>query len=82
MFNEKYQKMLHARSSNNRGALLDSRQCGCFFCLKIYDPSDISDWLNEETALCPYCNVDSVIPESYDYDLSDSLLLEMKEYWF
>ena len=25
-----YQRMLHARCSNNRGALLDSRQCGCF----------------------------------------------------
>jgi len=26
--------------------------------------------------------VDAVIPESSDYELSDSLLLAMKEYWF
>ena len=77
-----YQRMLHARCSNNRGALLDSRQCGCFFCLKIYDPGSITDWLNDETALCPYCNVDAVIPEGDDYLLEDSLLLAMKEYWF
>ena len=77
-----YQRMLHTRCSNKRGALLDSRQCGCFFCLKIYDPVNITNWLNDETALCPYCNVDAVIPESDDYLLEDSLLLAMKEYWF
>ena len=82
MFTEDYQKMLRARSMNNRGALLDSRQCGCFFCLKMYKPDQITRWLHEETALCPYCNVDAVIPESTDYELDDSLLLAMKEYWF
>lgn len=82
MFTEKYQKILRARSMNNRGALLDSKECGCFFCLKIFSPAQIQSWLNEETALCPYCNVDAVIPESYDYELDDSLLLAMKEYWF
>ena len=82
MFTPEYQKMLRSRSMNNRGALLDSRQCGCFFCLKLYDPSLITAWLNEETARCPYCNMDAVIPESYDYELDESLLLAMKEYWF
>ena len=82
MFTEDYQKMLRARSMNNRGALLDSKECGCFICLKLFDPAQIRSWLNEETALCPYCNVAAVIPESYDYELDDSLLLAMKEYWF
>ena len=82
MFTENYQKMLRARSMNNRGALLDAKECGCFFCLKLFDPAQIRSWLNEETALCPYCNVDAVIPESCDYELDDSLLLAMKEYWF
>ena len=82
MFNEKYQKMLHARSTNNRGALLDSGECGCFFCIRIYNPEKISEWINDETAKCAFCGVDAVIPESCDYELSDSLLLEMKEFWF
>ena len=82
MFTENYQKMLRARRMNNRGALLDAKECGCFFCLKIFNPVQICRWLNEETALCPYCNVDAVIPESCDYELDDSLLLAMKEYWF
>ena len=82
MFTEEYQKMLRPRSMNNREELLDSKECGCFFCLKMYTPDRIQDWLNEETAQCPYCNVDAVIPESYEYELDDSLLLAMKEYWF
>ncbi|MCR5090956.1 MAG: cytoplasmic protein [Oscillospiraceae bacterium] len=82
MFTDVYQKMHRARSMNNRGALLDSGRCGCFFCLKLFDPVKITGWLREETAVCPYCSVDAVIPESYEYDLDDSLLLAMKEYWF
>ena len=82
MFTDEYQKMLHARSMNNRGALLDSRECGCFFCIKMYNPEKITEWISDETAKCAFCGVDAVIPESYDYELSDSLLLAMKEYWF
>ena len=82
MFSDQYQKMLHARSVNNRGALLDSGQCGCFFCLKMFRPEEIRRWLHEETALCPYCSTDAVIPVSDDYELDDLLLLAMKEYWF
>ena len=82
MFTDEYQKMLHARSMNNRGALLDSRERGCFFCIKLFTPDKITEWVNEETARCPFCNVDSVIPESHDYELDEILLLAMKEYWF
>ena len=81
-FTEEYQKILRARSMNNRGALLDSRECGCFFCLKMFKPDQIIKWIHEETALCPFCGVDAVIPESCDYKLDDSLLLAMKEFWF
>ncbi len=82
MFTDDYQKMLHARSMNNRGALLDSKECGCFFCIRIYDPKRITTWIHEETAKCAFCGVDAVIPESCDYELDETLLLAMKEYWF
>ena len=61
---------------------MDSKQCGCFFCLRIFNPEKIQDWIQEETAVCPFCAVDSVIPESEEYDLTDQLLLDMKDYWF
>ena len=82
MFTEEYQKKLHIRSVNNRGALLDAKECGCYFCLKLYDPKQIKSWINDETAICTFCGGDSVIPESDDYELDESLLLAMKEHWF
>ena len=51
MFTYEYQKMLHARSMNNRGALLDSRECGCFFCIKMFTPDKITDWPGDERIL-------------------------------
>ncbi len=82
MFSIEYQKLLHARSMNNRGALLDSKECGCFFCIRLYSPEIITQWINDETARCAFCGVDAVIPESCEYELTESLLLAMKEYWF
>ena len=63
MFSIEYQKLLHARSMNNRGALLDSKECGCFFCIRLYSPEIITQWINDETARCAFCGVDAVIPE-------------------
>ena len=75
--------MLRARSMLNRGAVLDSEECGCFFCLHMFKPGDVENWGEDgQTARCPYCGVDSVLPQSTDYDLDDKLLLRMKEYWF
>ena len=43
----------------------------------------IDRWIDDEsTAICPYCAVDAVMPQSDDYELDDALLLRMKEYWF
>ena len=56
----------HKFSSNNKEALQNDKKCGCFYCLKIFDPKEINFWIkdNTETAVCPYCCIDSVIGES------------------
>lgn len=36
----------------------------------------------EMTALCPFCNIDSVIGESCGYVITKDFLSEMNEYWF
>jgi Zn finger protein HypA/HybF involved in hydrogenase expression len=39
--------------------------CGCFKCLEIFDISEIKEWTdNDQTAICPKCNADSVLPET------------------
>ena len=59
--------------------------CGCFYCLSIFDPNLITDWIedaNDLTAICPYCGIDSIIPKHYSYELNKELLQKMREYFF
>ncbi|MEI0559354.1 cytoplasmic protein [Brachyspira intermedia] len=59
--------------------------CGCFYCVSIFSPKLITDWIEDEndlTAICPYCGIDSVIPNYSDYQLNKELLKEMREYFF
>ena len=77
-------KKIHFHSKNNKQELINAKKCGCFYCLKIFDPNEIKDWIkdkNGDTALCPYCMIDAVIPESNEYELNEKTLKNMNEYW-
>lgn len=83
------QVQAHQFSSNNMEQLKKDTVCGCFYCLRIFDPSEIEEWIIDDnpcdrkgTALCPYCGIDSVIGESSGYPISKELLTQMNEYWF
>lgn len=52
----------HKFSSKHREQILQSKLCGCFFCLSIFTPNSIAHWIDgDKTALCPKCNIDAVI---------------------
>lgn len=74
----------HSFSMNNGPMLRQDKRCGCFYCLRVFDPSEIEEWIEDErdTALCPYCGIDSVIGESSGYPLTREFLAEMQQYWF
>ena len=79
----------HKFSSNPKPELEKDRLCGCFYCLRIYSPSEIKEWLVEETAIdwrgtaiCPYCDVDSVIGESSGFPITREFMEEMHQVWF
>ena len=74
----------HEFSSNHRDLLENDKLCGCFYCLKIFNPSEINFWIEDPggTATCPYCSIDSVIGESSGYPITEDFLSKMKEYWF
>ncbi len=73
----------HKFCSNNREMLENDRICGCFYCRMTYATSHITDWIDGgNTARCPFCGIDSVIPESAGYPLSSEFLRIMNEYWF
>jgi hypothetical protein len=75
----------HARhfSRFNRAALEQDNLCGCYYCGKIFAPSEIEEWCCEEadgeevTALCPHCGIDSVISESSGHSITQEFLEAM-----
>jgi hypothetical protein len=73
----------HRHSSRNRKTLEQDEFCGCFHCLKIFSPSEINEWLDDDsTAVCPYCGIDSVIGAISGYSVTKAFLQEMHSRWF
>jgi len=78
----------HRFSMNNMPALSKDKKCGCFYCLEIFDPKEIDEYIEAEpadtdgTAICPYCSIDSILPESAGYPLTKEFLSKMYKYWF
>lgn len=81
--------MAHRYSSSNMPDLKNDSVCGCFYCLSIFSPSEITEWIQggaaideQGTAICPYCGVDSIIGQSSGYPITKTFLSKMKKYWF
>ncbi len=76
----------HRESSCNEKAIRKSERCGCFHCLEIFDSGDIYEWITDisaaKTALCPYCDTDTVIPDISGFPLTDDFLIKMYDYWY
>lgn len=59
------------RSFKVRAQLEQAHECGCYYCLRIYSPKDIEEWVDaNSTAICPFCGIDAVVPfiNVLDYD--------------
>ena len=63
---------------DNRDELLKADEVGCYHCLEIFHPSEIEEWIDDdETGVCPFCDVDSLVPNPEPEQLEE-LYLE----WF
>ncbi|MBR6800918.1 MAG: cytoplasmic protein [Eubacteriaceae bacterium] len=68
---------------NHKKMLRNMQKCGCFYCLKIFSSQMITRWIdNGNTALCPFCGIDSVIGESSGVPITKEFLRKMSEEWF
>lgn len=78
----------HSCCSNHRKQLLESKVCGCFYCLKSFEPSEIEEWVDKleseegQTALCPICGIDAVIGSKSGYPIQVEFLKKMRNHWF
>jgi hypothetical protein len=71
---------LNGHSILNHAEVIASDFCGCYKCLGVFTPNDMTpdDWWEESngqlTAACPYCGIDSVIGSASGYTISREVL--------
>lgn len=82
-FDETILVAAHQHCGNNRDELAKSTVCGCFECLEIYAPSEITEWVdsNDQTALCARCDIDTVIGDASGYPVTADFLEAMNIRW-
>jgi hypothetical protein len=76
----------HKHCFRNRDEIMASDLCGCFYCLAVFPPGAVEQWMTEkdgsQTALCPKCTVDSVIGSRAGYPITEEFLVSMEARWF
>lgn len=92
MSSKKTLSLAHKASFANKKSLKHDKVCGCFHCLTIFNPKEITRYIpergiisyftGESTAVCPYCCMDSVLGESSGFSITKEFLTEMKNYFF
>lgn len=85
----------HRHAGQHRNAVQASGVCGCFYCLAIFPPGEVTEWIDwpadtpaaeenarGQTALCPRCGIDSVIGDASGLPIAPEFLARMEAHWF
>jgi hypothetical protein len=76
-------RIAHKKSSNHRVDIERSQLCGCFHCKQTFGPDRIREWIDDgSTALCPKCEIDSVIGDGSGLQITKDFLEAMHVAWF
>lgn len=82
---------VHSECGWHEDAILKSKVCGCFYCLSIFTPGEIEEWIEEpedcprgpgKTAICPRCGIDSVLPDTIEHEITKEFLEIMQKEFF
>ena len=78
----------HKLCRRNKAAITASQFCGCFNCLAFFTPVEVKRFVRKargeaiaNTALCPRCEMDSVIPDS-ELAADSFTLRRLRTFWF
>ena len=64
-------------SFKNAHLINDDTDCSCYYCRTNYKGSEITEYFDDgETAMCPRCRVDSVLPEKNSIERLEELYKE------
>lgn len=67
-------------SVKNKKQLENSKKCGCFGCVKVFDPEEVTEFIpGEDTAVCPYCGTDSVIGDYSGFPVTEEFMKKMND---
>ena len=78
----------HKSSIYHRDEVMRSELCGCFHCGATFSPAEITRWTDQHepperhTALCPRCEIDSVLGSASGFPVEGFFLEEMRRFWF
>ncbi len=76
-------KDAHLHTANNRQEIERSNSCGCICCERIFSADEVEDFTDGgETAICPYCDCDSLIADGPEIKLNNDLLTELNKKYF
>jgi hypothetical protein len=68
---------------HNKALLEKVSECACYYCCKVFQPSEIKEWVDKnDTALCPHCGVDAVLPVYEESEKDLCFLTKVNKYWF
>lgn len=77
------EEIVHKHASHHRDELLASEVCGCFNCVEMFPPGEITDWTDDDTtAICPRCGIDAVFGDASGYQPTTELLDALNQRWF
>lgn len=83
---EREASRLHRHTRSNRMELEASEVCGCLACERIYSPTDVVRWIEEDenaaTAVCPHCGIEAVVGSASGIPITPSVLRRAHERWF
>ena len=83
MFDDQTKELAYKHSIHHRDELIASEKCGCFYCCSIFNVNEIIVWTDKkDTAICPHCEVDSVIGSASGFPITQEFLKEMQQHYF
>ena len=79
-------KSIHGLTKKNKTILESTKKCVCIYCSEKFDVTEIKFWIKDEkdwTARCPYCDVDSEIPQTFNNnEITNEDLENLYNYYF
>lgn len=86
-YTDEYLDKAHEHCKDHRQDV-EAGRCACFHCLRTFDGSEVCEWIDrgrtgtKNTAMCPHCRLDMVLPAARGLPIDDPEFLKgMRRMW-